>query len=144
MLKEFREFALKGNAVDLAIGVIIGAAFGTIVTSLVNDILMPPIGKLLGGVDFTNLFVVLGPASFPSLKAAKEAGAATLNYGVFINTVINFLIVAFVLFLVVKAMNRLKREEPAPAAAPSTKTCRFCATAIPVAATRCPHCTSTL
>ena len=144
MLKEFREFALKGNAVDLAVGVIIGAAFGGIVTSLVNDILMPPIGKLLGGVDFANLFVVLGAGSFPSLKAAKEAGAATLNYGVFVNAVINFLIVALALFLVVKGMNRLKREQPAPAAAPTTKTCRFCATSIPVAATRCPNCTSTL
>ena len=144
MLKEFREFALRGNAVDLAVGVIIGAAFGGIVTSLVNDILMPPIGKLLGGVDFANLFVVLGAGSFPSLKAAKEAGAATLNYGVFVNAVINFLIVALALFLVVKGMNRLKREQPAPAAAPTTKTCRFCATSIPVAATRCPNCTSTL
>jgi large conductance mechanosensitive channel len=144
MFKEFREFALKGNAVDLAIGVIIGAAFGGIVTSLVNDVLMPPIGKLLGGVDFSNLFVVLGSGTFASLKAAKEAGAATVNYGIFINTVINFLIVAFVLFTVVKAMNRLKREQPAPAAAPTTKACKFCATTIPIAATRCPNCTSTL
>ena len=144
MLKEFREFALRGNAVDLAIGVIIGAAFGAIVTSMVNDVLMPPIGKVLGGVDFSNLFLVLGSGQFPSLKAAKDAGAATLNYGVFLNTVINFVIIAFVLFAVVKVMNRLKREEPAPAAAPTTKDCPFCATAIPLRATRCPHCTSGL
>ena len=142
MLKEFREFAIKGNAVDLAVGVIIGAAFGAIVTSLVNDMIMPPIGRLLGGVDFTNLFIVLGHGSYPSLKAAKEAGAATINYGVFLNTVINFLIVAFSVFLLVKAVNQLKRE--APAAAPTTKDCPFCATSIPVKATRCPHCTSIL
>ena len=144
MLKEFREVALRGNAVDLAIGVIIGAAFGGIVTSLVNDILMPPIGRVLGGVDFGNFFIVLGPGQFPSLKAAKDAGAATLNYGVFLNTVINFVIIAFVLFAVVRVMNQLKREEPAPAAAPTTKDCPFCATAIPLRATRCPHCTSGL
>jgi large conductance mechanosensitive channel len=144
MLKEFREFALKGNAVDLAIGVIIGAAFGAIVTSLVSDILMPPIGKVMGGVDFSNLFLVLGDGSYPSLKAAKDAGAATINYGVFINLVINFLIVAFVLFMVVKAMNRMKREQPAPAAAPTEKECPQCATSIPIKAKRCPHCTSTL
>jgi len=144
MLKEFREFALRGNAVDLAIGVIIGAAFGGIVTSLVNDVLMPPIGKALGGVDFSNFFVVLGAGQFASLKAAKDAGAATINYGVFLNTIINFVIIAIVLFAVVKGMNRLKREEPAPAAAPTTKDCPFCATAIPLRATRCPHCTSGL
>jgi large conductance mechanosensitive channel len=144
MLKEFKEFALKGNAVDLAIGVIIGAAFGGIVTSLVNDIMMPPIGKVLGGVDFSNLFLVLGDGTYPSLKAAKEAGAATINYGVFINVVINFLIVAFVLFMVVKAMNRMKREAPAPAPAPTEKECPQCATSIPIKAKRCPHCTSNL
>ena len=145
MLKEFREFALRGNAVDLAIGVIIGAAFGAIVTSLVNDILMPPIGRVLGGVDFSNFFLVLGAGQFPSLKAAKDAGAATINYGIFLNTLINFAIIAFVLFAVVKGMNRLKREEPAPAApAPTTKDCPYCATAIPLRATRCPHCTSGL
>ena len=144
VLKEFREFAVKGNAVDLAIGVIIGAAFGAIVKSLVDDVLMPPIGKLLGGVDFSNLFLVLGDRSFASLDEAKKAGAATINYGIFVNHVINFLIIAFVLFLVVQAMNRLKREAPAPAAAPTTKPCRFCATDIPVTATRCPNCTSTL
>ena len=144
MWKEFREFALKGNAVDLAIGVIIGVAFGGIVTSLVNDIMMPPIGKALGGVDFSNLFLVLGDGTYPSLKAAKEAGAATINYGIFINVVINFLIVAFVLFMVVKAMNRMKREAPAPAAAPTEKECPQCATSIPIKAKRCPHCTSNL
>ena len=144
MWKEFREFAIKGNAVDLAIGVILGVAFGAIVTSLVNDIMMPPIGKALGGVDFSNLFLVLGDGTYPSLKAAKEAGAATINYGVFINVVINFLIVAFVLFMVVKAMNRMKREAPAPAPAPTERECPQCATSIPIKAKRCPHCTSTL
>ena len=144
MLKEFKEFALKGNAVDLAIGVIIGAAFGGIVTSLVNDVLMPPIGKMLGGVDFSNLFVVLGGGTFASLKAAKDAGAATVNYGVFLNTVINFVIVAAVLFMVVKAMNSLQRAEPVPVAAPATKDCPHCASAIPLKATRCPLCTSDL
>jgi len=140
MWKEFREFAIKGNAVDLAIGVMIGAAFGAVVTSLVNDVVMPPIGKLLGGVDFSNFFLVLGPGEYPSVKAAKEAGAATLNYGLFINTLINFAIIAFVLFLVVRAMNRLKRAEPA--ASPTTKGCQYCAMQIPLKATRCPHCTS--
>ena len=140
MWKEFREFAIKGNAVDLAIGVMIGAAFGAVVTSLVNDVVMPPIGKLLGGVDFSNFFVVLGSGQYPSVKAAKEAGAATLNYGIFINTLINFAIIAFVLFLVVRAMNRLKRAEPA--ALPTTKGCQYCAMQIPLKATRCPHCTS--
>ncbi len=140
MWKEFREFAIKGNAVDLAIGVMIGAAFGAVVNSLVNDVIMPPIGKLLGGVDFSNFFVVLGPGQYPSVKGAKEAGAATLNYGIFTNTVINFAIIAFVLFLVVRAMNRLKRAEPAPS--PTSKACQYCAMQIPVKATRCPHCTS--
>ena len=144
MLKEFKEFAIKGNAVDLAIGVILGVAFGAIVTSLVNDIMMPPIGKALGGVDFSNLFLVLGDGTYASLKAAKEAGAATINYGIFINVVINFLIVAFVLFMVVKAMNRMKREAPAPAPAPTEKECPQCATSIPIKAKRCPHCTSNL
>jgi large conductance mechanosensitive channel len=142
MLKEFREFALKGNVVDLAIGVIIGAAFGQIVTSLVNDVMMPPIGKVMGGVDFSSLFVVLGPGEYPSLKAAKDAGAATINYGVFVNTVINFVIVATVLFFVVRAMNALKREQPVPPPAPTEKPCPQCAMNIPLAAKRCPHCTS--
>ena len=144
MLKEFKEFALKGNAVDLAIGVIIGAAFGAIVASLVSDIMMPPIGKALGGVDFSNLFVVLGDGTYASLADAQKAGAATVNYGVFLNKLINFLIVAFVLFMVVKAMNRLKREAPAPAPAPTEKECPQCATSIPIKAKRCPHCTSNI
>ena len=144
MLKEFREFALKGNAVDLAVAVIIGGAFGAVVNSLGNDVLKPPIGTLLGGVDFTNFFLVLGHGSYATLKAARDAGAATLNYGLFLNTVINFTIVAFALFLLVRLMNRLKRQEAATAAAPATKTCAFCTMAIPLAATRCPHCTSPL
>jgi large conductance mechanosensitive channel len=142
VLKEFREFAIKGNAVDLAIGVIIGAAFGGIVKSLVDDVIMPPIGKLVGGVDFSNLFLVLGSGSYPSLDAARRAGAATVNYGVFLNTIINFTIIAFVLFLVVKAMNRMKRAEAAPAAVPTTKECPYCTSAIPIKAKRCPQCTS--
>jgi len=144
MLKDFREFALKGNAVDLAIGVIIGVAFGGIVTSLVNDVMMPPIGKLLGGVDFSNFFVVLGEGEYPTLKAAKDAGAATLNYGLFLNTVINFVIVALVLFFVVRGMNALKREQPVPPPASTEKPCPHCAMNIPLAAKRCPYCTSPL
>ena len=140
MWKEFREFAIKGNAVDLAVGVMIGAAFGAVVTSLVNDVIMPPVGKLLGGVDFSNFFLVLGPGQFASLKAAKEAGTATLNYGVFINTLINFLIIAFILFLIVRTMNRMRRAEPAPS--PTTKACPQCTMQIPLKAARCPHCTS--
>ena len=145
MLNEFKEFALKGNAVDLAIGVILGAAFGAVVTSLVNDVLMPPIGKVLGGVDFSNFFLVLGNGQYPSVKAAKDAGAATIAYGVFVNNVINLVIVAGILFLVVKGMNALRREQPAPAPAPkTTKDCPMCATTIPIAAKRCPNCTSNL
>src|SRR5581483_2693701 len=126
MLKEFKEFAMKGNVVDMAVGIIIGAAFGGIVTSLVNDILMPPIGLLLGKVDFSNLFIVLKGDTYPTLAAAKQAGATTLNYGLFVNTVINFLIVAFAIFLVVKQVNRLRRQ-PAPVpAAPTTKECPYC------------------
>jgi large conductance mechanosensitive channel len=124
MVKEFKEFAVKGNVVDMAVGIIIGGAFGTIVKSLVSDVIMPPIGKLMGGVDFSNLFVVLGEGSFESLDAAKEAGAATINYGVFINNVISFLIVAFAVFLLVKAINNLKRKEeekPAPPPGPSAE-----------------------
>ncbi len=146
MLKEFKEFALKGNVVDMAVGIIIGAAFGTIVKSLVDDILMPPIGLLLGNVDFSNLFVVLkeGKVAGPyvSVAAAKQAGAVTLNVGLFINTVISFLIVAFSVFLVVKGMNRLKKQAPPPD--PTTKECPFCISNIPVRAVRCPHCTSEL
>ena len=144
MWKEFKEFALKGNAVDLAIGVIIGAAFGAIVTSLVSDIMMPPIGEALGGVDFSNLFLVVGDGTYPSLAEAQKAGAATINYGVFLNKLINFLIVAFVLFMVVRGMNRMKREAPAPAPAPTEKECPQCATSIPIKAKRCPHCTSNI
>jgi len=142
MLKEFKEFAIKGNALDLAIGVIMAVTFGAVVTSLVSDVLMPPIGALLGGVDFSNLLVVLGGGEFPSLEAAKAAGAATIKYGLFLNTVINFLIVALVMFMLVRVMNRLKREQPAPAVGVITKDCPFCATAIPIKATRCPHCPS--
>jgi large conductance mechanosensitive channel len=143
MLKEFREFAMKGNVVDLAIGVVIGTAFGKIVDSLVKDMLMPPIGRLLGGVDFTNLFITLsGGGPYPSLKAAQDAGAATLNYGVFINAIINFLIVAFALFMVVKAMNRMRREEATAPPPPTSKVCPQCQMEIPIKATKCGHCTS--
>jgi large conductance mechanosensitive channel len=143
MLKEFKEFAMRGNVVDMAIGVIIGAAFGKIVASFVSDILMPPIGLLLGRADFANLFLNLSSMDYPSLAAAKAAGAATLNYGVFINTVIDFLFVAFAVFLLVKQINRLNRG-PEPAAPPTTKECPYCFSAIPLKAIRCPHCTSEL
>lgn len=143
MLKEFKEFAVRGNVIDLAVGLIMGAAFGTIVTSLVNDVLMPPIGLLLGKVNFTSLFINISGTDYPSLEAAKAAGAATINYGVFINALINFVIVAFVMFLLVKQINRLKRPAEVPAA-PPTKTCPYCCTEIPEKATRCPHCTSSL
>jgi large conductance mechanosensitive channel len=142
MIKEFREFVMKGNVLDMAVGIIIGAAFGSVVTSFVNDVLMPPIGLLLGKVDFSNLFINLSGKTFETLAEAKKAGAATLNYGLFLNTVINFLIVGFAVFLLVKQVNRLKRNEPLPA--PTTRECRFCYTAIPMKATRCPHCTSEL
>jgi large conductance mechanosensitive channel len=141
MFKEFREFAMRGNVLDMAVGIIIGVAFGAIVTSLVNDIIMPPIGLVLGNIDFSNLFINLSGGSFASLSAAKEAGAVTINYGVFVNTVINFIIVAFVLFLVVRSMNKLKRKEEEPAE-PTTKDCPYCFSQIPIKATRCPHCTS--
>ena len=142
MFKEFKEFAMKGNVLDMAIGIIIGAAFGKIITSFVADILMPPIGLLLGKMDFSSLFINLSEQSYPSIAAAKEAGAATLNYGIFINAVIDFLIVAFAVFILVKQVNKTKRQPPA--AAPTTKDCPFCASAIPIPATRCPHCTSQL
>ena len=142
MLKEFKEFVIKGNVIDLAVGIIIGIAFGAIVTSLVNDIIMPPIGLLLGKINFSDLFINLSGTAYPSLKAAKDAGAATINYGVFLNAVINFIIVAFVVFLLVKQVNRMKKE-PAPAE-PNTKECKFCLSTIPLKATRCPHCTSQL
>jgi large conductance mechanosensitive channel len=139
MLKEFRDFAMRGNVVDLAVGVIIGAAFGKIVSSLVNDIIMPPLGLILGRVDFSSLFISLSDKSYASLAAAKAAGAPTLNYGVFINNVVDFLIVAFAVFLLVRGINRLYR---APAAAPTTRPCPYCLTNVPLAATRCPACTS--
>ena len=142
MLKEFKAFAMRGNVMDLAVAVVIGGAFGKIVTSMVNDVLMPVIGLFLGRVDFSNLFITLGEGTFETLADAQKAGVPTLNYGVFLNTVVQFLIVAFAVFLVVKQMNRL--QKPAPAAAPTTKDCPFCATSIPIAATRCPHCTSQL
>ena len=142
MIKEFKEFVMKGNVLDMAVGIIIGAAFGSVVTSFVNDVLMPPIGLLLGKVDFSNLFINLSGKTFETLAEAKKAGAATLNYGLFLNTAINFLIVGFAVFLLVKQVNRLKRTEPAPA--PTTRECRFCYTAIPIKATRCPNCTSEL
>ena len=145
MLKEFKEFVMRGNVLDLAVAVIIGGAFGKIITSFVNDVLMPPIGLLLGGVDFTNLFWALDGNTYESLEAATAAGAATINYGVFINTVIDFLIVAFVIFLVVKSANVTKKKEaPAPPAEPTTKDCPYCFTTIPIKATRCPNCTSEL
>jgi large conductance mechanosensitive channel len=140
MFKEFREFALRGNVLDMAVGIIIGAAFGRIISSLVEDIIMPPIGLALGGVDFSSLFINLSGGDYPSVAAAKEAGAATLNYGIFLNTILNFLIIAFAIFLIVRQFNKAKREGPAPA--PTTKDCPHCLMAIPLKATRCAHCTS--
>jgi large conductance mechanosensitive channel len=142
MFKEFKEFVMRGNVLDLAVGIVIGAAFGKIVTSLVNDIVMPPIGLIWGKVDFSNLFIDLSGGQHPTIAAAKAAGAATINYGLFLNTLVDFLIVALVIFLVVRQANRLKRQ-PAPAA-PTTKECAFCCTAIPIPAKRCPNCTSQL
>jgi len=146
IVKEFKEFAMRGNVIDMAVGIIIGAAFGKIVTSFVSDLLTPPLGKLTGNVDFSNLFICLSAEQYPTLDAAKEAGVATINYGIFLNTVIDFIIVAFAVFMLVKQVNRLKKkaesavaEEPA---APSEKECPFCISMIPIKATRCPHCTS--
>jgi large conductance mechanosensitive channel len=144
MLREFREFAMRGYVVDLAVGIIIGAAFGKIVTSLVNDIIMPPIGLLLGQVDFSSLFINLSGHPYASLAEAKAAGAPTINYGVFLNTVIDFVIVAFAIFLVVRFINRLRRQPEAAPEAPTTRECPFCLSSIPARATRCPHCTSAL
>lgn len=143
MLKEFKEFAMRGNVLDMAIGIIIGAAFGKIITSLVNDILMPPIGLVLGKVDFSNMFMNLSGQQFASLADAKKAGAAVISYGVFINTVIDFLIVAFVIFLLVRQINKMQKPKAAPEA-PPTKECPYCASSIPVKAARCPQCTSEL
>ena len=148
MLKDFKEFAVKGNVVDMAVGIIIGAAFGTIVTSLVNDVIMPPIGLLLGNVDFSNLFAVLkdgmpaGP--YASLADAEKAGAVAIFYGKFINTIISFIIVAFAVYLLVRSINRLKREQEAPPAEPTTKECTYCLSTIPIRATKCAHCASQL
>ena len=142
MFKEFKAFIMRGNVLDLAVAVIIGAAFGKIISSLVNDVLMPPIGLLLGKMDFSSLFVNLSGKDYPSLASAKAAGAATINYGLFLNTVIDFVIVALVIFLVVRAANQLQRPKPAPA--PATKECPYCFSNIPIKATRCPACTSEL
>lgn len=148
MLKEFKEFAMRGNVIDMAVGIIIGVAFGAIVKSVVSDILMPPIGLLLGNVDFTNLFIVLregavaGP--YASLADAQAAGAVTVNYGVFVNTVINFILIAFAVFLLIRYINKLKRKEEAPPPEPITKECPYCFSTIPIKATRCAHCTSEL
>lgn len=142
MLKEFKTFAMRGNVLDMAIGIVIGAAFGQIVTSLVKDVVMPPIGLLVGNVNFGSLFINISGKSYPTLAAAKAAGAATINYGAFINTVVNFLIIAFVIFLIVRQINRWNKPKPAPA--PTTKECTFCFSAIPIKAVRCPNCTSDL
>ncbi|MBN1481031.1 large conductance mechanosensitive channel protein MscL [candidate division KSB1 bacterium] len=148
MLKEFKEFVMRGNVVDMAVGIIIGAAFGTIIRSLVADIIMPPIGLLLGNVDFTNLFIVLkqgataGP--YTTLADAQAASAVTVNYGVFINTVVSFVIVAFCVFLLIRNINKMKRKEEAPPAEPTTKECPYCFSTIPIKATRCANCTSEL
>jgi len=148
VFKEFKEFAMRGNVVDMAVGIIIGGAFGTIVKSLVDDVLMPPIGLLLGGVDFSNFFLVLkggataGP--YAALADAKTAGAVTVSYGVFLNAIISFLIVAFAVFFLIRSINKMRKTEEAPPAAPTTKDCQFCASAIPIKATRCPNCTSQL
>ena len=146
MLKEFKEFAMRGNVIDMAVGIIIGAAFGGIVNSLVSDVIMPPIGFILGNIDFSNFFLVLkegkvaGP--YASVAAAKAAGAVSLNYGVFVNTIVSFLIVAFSVFLLVRSVNKLRRKGEAPPVAPTTKECTYCFTSIPMKATRCPNCTS--
>ena len=149
MLKEFREFAMRGNVVDMAVGIIMGAAFGAIVKSVVDDVIMPPIGLLLGNVDFSDLFITLkqGAAAagpYATLELAKKAGAVTLSYGAFFNTIISFLIVAFSVFMLVKGMNKLKRQQEAAPAAPTTKECPHCLSAIPIKATKCGHCTSGL
>ena len=148
MFKEFKEFAMRGNVVDMAVGVVMGAAFGAIVTSLVNDLLMPVLGLILGDADFTNLFVVLREGSVPgpyeTLTLAQEAGAVTLNYGLFINAVISFLIIAFAIFLLIRSINRLQRQEENPPAEATTKNCAYCFSEIPIQAVRCPNCTSEL
>lgn len=148
MFKEFKEFAMKGNVIDMAVGIIVGAAFGAIVTSLVSDVIMPPIGLLLGNVDFSNLFFILkegavaGP--YALLAEAQKAGAITINYGLFLSKVISFLIVAFSVFLLVKSINKLRRQEKIPQAEPTTKDCPFCFSVIPIKAVKCGHCTADL
>ena len=142
MLKEFKEFAMRGSVLDMAIGIVIGAAFGKIIASLVDDIIMPPIGLALGNVDFANLFLNISGKEYPSLAAAKAAGAATINYGVFFNTIFSFLIIAFVIFLLIRQVNAMQRPKVAPA--PTTKDCPHCLSSVAIKATRCPHCTSEL
>ena len=142
MLKEFKEFAMRGNVMDMAVGIIIGAAFGKIVSSFVNDVLMPPLGLLLGNSDFTNKFFTLQGETFATLDAAKEAGSVTMNYGLLVNTIIDFIIIAFAIFIVIKQINRLKKKPEAPP--PNTKECPFCLSAVPIKASRCGHCTSEL
>jgi large conductance mechanosensitive channel len=148
MLKEFKEFALKGNVIDLAVGIMLGVAFNSIVNSIVADIIMPPIGLLVGNVDFTNLFLLIRkgevPGPYATLADAQAAGAITINYGIFLNTVISFLIIAFVLFFIIRSVNRLKRADEAESAEPTTKECPYCKSGIPLTATRCPFCTSEL
>ena len=142
MLQEFKKFALQGNVLDMAVGIIVGASFGKIITSIVSDVLMPPIGLLVGRVDFSSLFINLSGSPYVSLAEAKAAGAPTINYGLFLNNVLDFLIVAFVIFLLVRQINRLKSQKPAPAAAPTTRDCPRCFSSIPLRATRCAFCTS--
>ncbi len=144
MIKEFKEFAMRGNVMDMAIGIVLGAAFGKIVSSFVKDILMPPLGYFMGNVDFTNLFIDLSGKGFATLEEAQKAGAPTLNYGMFLNTVVDFVIIAFAIFLVVRQMNRLKKAEEPASSEPTTKPCPYCLSEIPLEATRCPHCTSQL
>jgi len=144
MLKEFKNFLMRGNVVDLSVGIIIGAAFGKIVTSFVNDVLMPPLGLVLGKMDFSGLFINLSGTPYPSLAAAKTAGAPTINYGAFINTIVDFLIVAAAIFFIVLQIAKLRKMHEAPAAAPVSKECPYCLSAIAIKATRCPHCTSEL
>jgi len=142
IVQEFKEFAVKGNVMDMAVGIIIGTAFGKIVSSLVSDVIMPPVGLALGGVDFSNMFITLSGQVYPSLEAAKAAGTVTMNYGIFINTIIQFVIVAFALFLMIKWVNKLKKETPPPE--PNTKECPYCLSSVPKKATKCAYCTSQL
>ncbi|MCK5260260.1 MAG: large conductance mechanosensitive channel protein MscL [Candidatus Omnitrophica bacterium] len=144
MLKEFKEFVVRGNVIDMAVGIIIGAAFGKIVNSLVADVVMPPVGVLIGGIDFSNHFINLSGESYATLAEAQAAGAATLNYGIFLNTILSFLIVAFCVFFLVKQVNRLKRKEDVTSVAPTQKSCPYCFTSISIKAMRCPFCTSEL